>query len=297
MDVHKNVIVATIGITDRDSLITEYHQEKFSTLNSDLERLCRWLDSHDCKDSCMESTGKYWVPIFNTLEEHGTHVCLAHPKYTKAIKGKKTDKKDSKWICDLYKCDLVRASYIPPKAIRALREIARYYRKLVGMNSSESNRYQNCMSVSNLGLGSIFSDVNGKSASKVMNLLMEADNPEGISDEEILKLIHRSCKKKDRILDAVRGSHIEADQKFKIRQICRHKEELAKHIEDCLLEMFKRAEPFFNQFLHITEIVGISLVSAILIISEIGVDMTVWENARQLCCSCRTHSGKQRIRR
>lgn len=284
MDVHKDVIVATIGITDGKNLVTDYYQETFSTLNSDLERLCKWLESYKCSDVCMESTGKYWIPVFNTLEDHGVHVCLAHPKYTKAIKGKKTDKKDSKWICDLYKHDLVRASYIPNKAIRGLREIARYYRKLVGMNASESNRYQNCMTVSNLGLGSIFTDVTGKSASRVMEKLMETDNPENIADEDILKLIHGRCKKKDQVLDAIRGSHIEADQKFKIKEISKHKEELAKHIQACLLEMIARAEPFFNQFYHITEIVGISLVSAILIISEIGVDMSVWENARQLCC-------------
>ena len=89
MDVHKNLIVATIGITDRNTNITEYFQRSFSTLNSDLHRLKDWLKSHHCFDVCMESTGKYWIPIFNILED----VHLTHPKYVKAIKGKKTDKK------------------------------------------------------------------------------------------------------------------------------------------------------------------------------------------------------------
>lgn len=284
MDVHKDIIVATIGITDRKSLITEYHQESFTTLNSDLYRLCDWLDSYKCKEVCMESTGKYWIPIFNVLEDKGIKITLAHPKYTKAIKGKKTDKKDSKWICGLYKHDMVKGSFIPPKAIRALREIARYYRKLVGMDSSESNRYQNCMTVSNLGIGSIFTDVSGKSASRVMKAIVEAEDIDKLSDEDILKLLHSNCKKKDKVLDAIRGAHLESDTRFKISEISKHKEELAAHIQACLSEMFKRAQPFLNQFLHITEITGISLISAILIISEIGVDMSVWENARQLCC-------------
>ena len=73
----------------------------------------------------MESTGKYWIPIFNYLE-NDIDVCLTHPKYVKAIKGKKTDKKDSKWIADLYKFDLVRCSFIPPKDFRQLRELSRY---------------------------------------------------------------------------------------------------------------------------------------------------------------------------
>lgn len=95
MDVHKDLVVATIGITDRQSNITEYFQQSFSTLNSDLYRLKDWLNSYHCCDVCMESTGKYWIPIFNILEGE-INVHLTHPKYVKAIKGKKTDKKDSK---------------------------------------------------------------------------------------------------------------------------------------------------------------------------------------------------------
>lgn len=283
MDVHKDIIVATIGMTDRSTMVTEYIQETFSSLNSDLYRLSDWLTAHQCSEVCMESTGKYWIPVFNILEERGFTVCLAHPKYTKAIKGKKTDKKDSKWICDLYKHDLVRGSFIPPKEFRELRDISRYYHKLIGMNTSESNRYQNCLTVSNLGIGSIFTDINGKSAKRVMKAILDSENPNELSDKDILKLVHKSCKKKDKLLEAIHGCRIESDQRFKMSEIQNHKEELDQHISNCLVEMFKRAMPFCDQFLHITEIPGISVLSSILIISEIGVDMTVWENSKQLC--------------
>ena len=86
MDVHKDIIVATVGITDKQTMTTEYFQNTFSTLNSDLYRLCDWLSSFRCTEVCMESTGKYWIPIHNVLEERGFSICLAHPKYTKAIK-------------------------------------------------------------------------------------------------------------------------------------------------------------------------------------------------------------------
>lgn len=119
MDVHKNLIVATIGTTDRQTLITEYIQQSFSTFYSDLIRLKEWFISHDCYDVCMESTGKYWIPIYNVLETE-LNICLTHPKYVKAIKGKKTDKRDSKWICDLYKCDLVKHSFIPKDTFNKL---------------------------------------------------------------------------------------------------------------------------------------------------------------------------------
>lgn len=139
MDVHKNLIVATIGITDSNTRITEYIQESFSTLNPDLLKLKQWLKSNHCFDVCMESTGKYWIPIFNVLEDE-INVYLTHPKNVKAIKGKKTDKKDSKWICDLFKHDLIKFSFIPPKNIRELREISRYRYKLACFRIERSFR-------------------------------------------------------------------------------------------------------------------------------------------------------------
>ena len=278
MDVHKNIIVATIGITNKKTRITEYIQETFSTLNPDLLNLKQWLINHKCFDACMESTGKYWIPIF--LEDE-INIYLTHPKYVKAIKGKKTDKKDSKWICDLFKHDLIKFSFIPPKEIRALREISRYRYKLVGMRSSERNRYQNCMTVSNIGIGSVFSDPFGKSAQAIMKEVLESDI---IEDEKILKCIHRSCKNKDKILDSIKHCNIETDQRFKMNESMTHMEELQVHINNCEIEMMKRAAPMFDQFMHITQLPGISTLSAILIISEIGVDMKQFESDKQLTC-------------
>ena len=122
LDVHKKVIVATIVTTDNAGIST-YKRRSFSTINSDLKLFHDWLLENNCKHVCMESTGKYWIPVYNYLEAD-IEVCLTHPKYVKAIKGKKTDKRDSKWIADLYKFDLVRCSFIPPKDFRQLREIS-----------------------------------------------------------------------------------------------------------------------------------------------------------------------------
>lgn len=138
VDVHKKIIVATI-VTTNTKGISEYKQKSFSTINSDIQKFHNWLIENDCYHVCMESTGKYWIPIFNYLEQD-MDVCLTHPKYVKAIKGKKTDKKDFRWIADLYKFDLVRSSFIPPKDFQQLRELARYRFKLVCMKSSEKNR-------------------------------------------------------------------------------------------------------------------------------------------------------------
>ncbi|MGX8834762.1 IS110 family RNA-guided transposase [Amedibacillus sp. YH-ame6] len=280
MDVHKNLIVATIGITDLDSRITKYIQEDFSTLNFDLLRLKNWLKSYDCFDVCMESTGKYWIPIFNILEDE-INVFLTHPKYVKAIKGKKTDKKDSKWICDLFKHDLIKFSFIPPKEIRALREICRYRYKLICMRSSERNRYQNCMTVSNVGLASVVSDPFGKTATAIMQEVLSSDV---INDAKILKLIHGSCKNKDKILDSLLGSKIETDQRFKMTESMHHMEELSAHILSCELEMVKRVLPMMDQCTQIAKLKGFGMLSAIVVISEIGIDMHQFESDKQLAC-------------
>ncbi|MGO5579006.1 IS110 family transposase, partial [Catenibacterium mitsuokai] len=184
-------------------------------------------------------------------------------------------------MCDLFKHDLIKFSFIPPKEIRALREISRYRYKLVGMRSSERNRYQNCMTVSNIGIGSVFSDPFGKSAQAIMKEVLESDI---IEDEKILKCIHGSCKNKDKILDSIKHCNIETDQRFKMNESMTHMEELQVHIDNCEIEMMKRAAPMFDQFMHITQLPGISTLSAILIISEIGVDMKQFESDKQLTC-------------
>lgn len=112
IDVHKTFVIAVIAITNNQG-ITEYHRKRFSTFTNGLIQLRDWLEYYSCFDVCTEATGKYWIPVFNILEEQTT-VCLAHPKYVKAIRGKKTDKKDAQWIADLFKHDLVASSFIPP---------------------------------------------------------------------------------------------------------------------------------------------------------------------------------------
>ncbi len=166
LDVHKTLVVATVATTNAEG-ITSYEQRSFGTIYRELLELRDWLVSVGCDSVCMESTGKYWIPVYNALETRISEVCLTHPKYVRAIKGKKTDKKDSKWIADLFKEDLVRASFIPPKPLRECRDISRYRAKLVRVRSSERCRYQDCLTTSNIGLGSVLSDTTGATARAV----------------------------------------------------------------------------------------------------------------------------------
>jgi transposase len=229
----------------------------------------------------MESTGKYWIPVFNILEQGGIRVILTHPKFVRAIKGKKTDKKDSKWIADLFKHDLVPASFIPPPDIRALRELARYRYKLVCMRSSEKNRYQDSMTISNIGLASVLSDPFGKTATDIMKRIL---SPEVFNDKDIEKLIRGTAKKKtDLILESIRNSRIETDQRFKMNEASKHLEYLDQSILRTEIELYTRIQPYMHIVLHLAaQLPGITELSATLILAEIGADMSVFESDKHL---------------
>ncbi|WP_461883139.1 IS110 family transposase [Fusicatenibacter sp.] len=164
IDVHKTFVVACIASTN-DKGVTSYESHRFSTYTSGLKTLLQWLLDRNCKDVCMESTGKYWIPVYNVLEKDCS-IVLAHPKYVKAIRGKKTDKKDAQWIADLFKHDLVAGSFMPPADIRQLRDRMRYRFKLTFFKSSEKNRLQNCLTVSNLCSWAGLTPTNNESAGK-----------------------------------------------------------------------------------------------------------------------------------
>lgn len=284
LDVHKNVIVATIVSTNQSG-ISEYNQKSFSTINADIQKFHDWLIENDCFHVCMESTGKYWIPIFNYLE-NDINVCLTHPKYVKAIKGKKTDKKDSKWIADLYKFDLVRCSFIPPKDFRQLRELARYRFKLVCMKSSEKNRIQNCMTVSNIGIASILSDPFGKTATEIMTYLL-SNTTDTINDKAVRKLIKKSAKaKSDEIIEAIKGYSIETDQAKKLELARGHLDYLEDMITQTEVELYIRIKPYYEFVEYISSLPGITEISATIILAEIGVDMSIFDDAKHLCSWC-----------
>jgi transposase len=278
MDVHKNFLVACIATTDERNHTT--HQiRRFSTFTGDLRKLADWLAQNNCRDVCMESAGKYWIPIFNTLEKT-CNVCLTHPKYVKAIKGKKTDKKDAKWISELFKCDLVRSSFIPPPEIRQLRDLCRYYVKLTYMCSSEKNRAQNCLTVCNFKLDDVFSDVFGKSATRIIDALFENNG----SDFEIAPLLHGKCKATVEDVQAALDGELTLCQTEKLKFIRQHMESL-NNLKAALENLILRlAEPYQAQINLLLTVPGISEhLTAVRILAETGADMSVFETSKKLC--------------
>ncbi len=279
IDVHKTFVVACIASTDSKG-VTTYKSHRFSTFTKGLKELLQWLIVTNCKDVCMESTGKYWIPVFNILE-NSCKVVLAHPKYVKAIRGKKTDKKDAKWIADLFKHDLVAGSFMPPSDIRQLRDLMRYRFKLTCFMSSEKNRLQNCLTVSNIQLGNVVSDTFGKSSQKILDKILE--NPLDTSFD-IEPLIHGSMKAKLPELELAIDGYITQEQAGKLKVIRKHYEDLESRKAELEKLILALATPYQQKLdIILTAPSFKNIFSAICIISEIGVNMEAFPSAKHLC--------------
>ncbi|MCM1055049.1 MAG: IS110 family transposase [Bacteroides sp.] len=296
LDVHKTWIYACIGITDSDNR-TEYKQARFSSFSKGLNELAEWLAKYSCTEVCMESSGKYWIPVFNILEKT-CWVTLAHPKYTKPQKGNKTDRKDAKWICDLFMCDMIKPSFIPPSDIRQLRDLLRFRTKLTNQITSMKNRALNCLTVSNLKLDDVFSDVFGKSSRSIIQQIL--DRPGETFD--VTPFVHKRCKTPIEEIQAAIDGAICHEQATKLKICLDFIDEQQKRIEELDSEIFRLAEPYTAVLDLIRTVPGFSKepLTAIRIISEIGADMSVFPTAKHLvswagCCP-RNDSSAQKVK-
>ena len=281
VDVHKSFLVGTI-ISTTDGIQPHYQKKRFSTFGGDLRKFADWLHANNCFDICMESTGKYWVPVFNVLELRGLRITVANPKWVRAVKGNKDDVKDSKWIGDLFRLGLVPGSFIPTKEIRILREFTRYRSKLVSMKSSEKNRFQNAFTVCNVALDSVVSDMFGKSASAITDYLISGDS---FNPDYCVSLLQRSLKKKaNAVLESIEGYSITPEQKIRMRLVRSHLDYIESSIaklDSAIDDMVTEHEGLISLLCSIP---GVDRRSAVTVISEIGTDMTQFGSSKRLCC-------------
>jgi len=243
----------------------------------------------------MESTGKYWIPVFNVLEK-SCWVVLAHPKYTKPQKGNKTDRKDAKWICDLFMCDMIKPSFIPPPDIRQLRDLMRYRLKLTNMITSEKNRALNCLTVSNLKLDDVFSDVFGKSSRSIISYILEHSG----ETFDVAPFVDQRCKHPIEEIQAAVDGAISREQAAKLKECLQHIDELNAHKENIEKEILCLAQPYSWQLDLIRTVPGFSAdpMTAVALLSEIGINMSVFPTAKNLvswagCCPRNDQSNKR----
>lgn len=278
IDVHKKVIVVTIAKTNEQD-ITDYQTKSFNTFTEDLIKCRDWLVSNDTFDVCMESTGKYWIPVFNILEEKCKCI-ITHPKYVRTIPGKKTDKKDSIWIADMFKHGLVEPSFMPPIDIRQLRDLMRYRNKLINTRSGEKNRFQNSLTMSNVQIANVVTDVFGKTSQSILKLMLS--NPK-LTLEDITPLLRKNLKSlPEEILKSINGNFDES-QSSKMNIVLKHYDSINECINELEEQILKLAIQYSTEINLLLTVPGIKEISATFIIAEIGTNMNIFVDDKHLC--------------
>ena len=243
---------------------------RFGTSVKELERLRAWLMEKKCTEAVMESTGSYWKPVFNILEG-SLKIILANPEQVKALRGKKTDPNDSRWMASLLRHGLVQGSFIPPRDIRELRDLTRRRRTLVGDGAAEKNRVQKILEDANVKLGNVLSDIFGSSGQKMLEALLENQQ----SATAIAELGHWSLAPKiPQIVEALEGHRMTDHHRFMIRQCLGHMRHIEEMIEELDKEIAVRLKPYQQQVQLACTIPGIKLTAAASILAETGMDMS-----------------------
>ena len=296
VDVHKTFIVAVI--CDSTSITPKYSRKRFSTFSNSLIQFRNWLLENDCHNVCMESTGKYYIPVYNALEGYISNVVVANPKWVACIKGEKDDNKDAKWIADLFKLGIVRSSFIPSKDIRVLREFTRYNYKLTCIRSSEKNRFTNALTVGNCKLDMVFSDIFGKSSQSIIDIIL---NNNYFSDNDIINCLRKNCKSStEDILSSVSGISFTNEQKLRIKFVKDHIDYLNNQINNLRDIIDTLIQPYEDYITLLCTIPGVDRNSAINILSEIGTDMSQFKNHYSLSSwaglapGCNESAGKKK---
>jgi transposase len=277
LDVHKSMIKACIAKGPLDKP-PKFEIRTFSTMTSDLLKLKDWLEENKVESVAMESTGVYWKPIFNILED-SFDVVLANAQYLKKVPGKKSDVKDCQWIATLLRNGLIPRSFIPPREIRELRDLNRTRRKHVEIMTSEKNRLQKVLEDANIKLGSVVSKVCGISSMRMIHALLEKEK---LSREEIAEMASGRLKSKiNQLVEALNGKVTE-HHKFLLRF---HLSNIAFQLDQVQMldeEIQRRMAPFQKEASLIQTIPGINKTSAAAIIAEIGVNMAQFPDEAHL---------------
>lgn len=277
VDVHKKEVTACLIWRD-DSGHRRSEVRTYRTMTQELLSLREWLESHGCPVVAMESTGVYWKPLFNLLEG-AFEVFLVNPAHVKNVPGRKTDVKDSAWLAELLEHGLLQASFIPPAAIRDLRDLTRYRRKLVEMRSSEVNRLSKVLEDANIKLGSVASDVLGVSCRQMLEALIAGER-----DVERLSELARGRlrSKREELALALEGifrpHHAEL-----LGMILSHIDWLDAQIAELEAKIKGLCAPYESQIEQLVTVPGVHVRSAQDMIAEIGVEMEHFPSHKHLC--------------
>ena len=294
LDVHKTSVVACLLISQPQGE-TERVIRTFGTMTEDLLALADWLTGANCTHVAMESTGVYWKPIWNLLEDAFT-LLLVNPRHMKAVPGRKTDVTDAEWIADLLRHGLLRGSYVPDRPQRELRELTRYRTSLVRERTAEANRLQKTLEGANIKLASVATDVLGKSGRAILQALVA-----GTEDAAALaQLAQGRLREKLPQLERALAGRVAAHQRFMLAEHLAHIDFLEAAIERVSAEIAARLRPVEEAVERLDTIPGIGRYVAEALLAEIGTDMSRFPTSGHLaswagmCPGHHESAGKRR---
>lgn len=294
IDVHAKMLVACLILANG-----EKETRTFSTMTDDLLRLRDWLVAAGCTHVAIESTGVYWKPVFNILEDALT-VILINPEHAHALRGRKTDVKDAEWLADLLRHGLLRASFIPPPEIRELRELTRYRESLVREQSAVANRIQKVAESGNIKLGQVVSDALGVSGRAILWALTRGES----DPVKLAALANRRFEAKRPQLQRALQGRLTVNQRFVLGELLKRWEELeaADGRVTKEIDQYLKAHPKLARARELLDsIVGIGPRVAEVVTAEIGVEMkAVFESEAHLAswagiCPGNKASGGKRL--
>lgn len=274
IDIHKQVLVATI----RGTGIKE-ETRSFDGFTESIEQMRDWLKKNEVTHVAMESTGVYWKPVFNILEEE-FEILLVNARHIKNVPGQKTDKKDSRWITKLLLSGLLKGSFIPPKGIRELRDLTRYKRKVIEQISSEKNRIHKLLEDANIKLSSVVSNLNGATATKIIDAMIAGEE----DVKELVKLRHGKMQSSVEELAASLKGNLTKHHRFMLQTIkasIESKQNIITKIDEQIDKQLTSCELELDAEL-LTTIPGVGKEGAAYILAEIGNNMDQFPNEQHL---------------
>lgn len=276
LDLHKRTLTACL-ITPGPHGQPHKTLRTFGTMTPDLLALADWLAEAGCTHVAMESTGVYWKPVWNLLEEQFT-LLLVNAQHSKAVPGRKSDVQDCAWIAELLRHGLLRGSFVPARPERELRELTRYRTSLVRERSAEVNRLQKTLEGANIKLASVASEVTGVSGRAMLEQLVA-----GEADAQVLAALAKGqLRTKRGALERALAGRFGAHQRFLVARQLAHIEFLEEQIAQVSAEIAERLRPFEDQIQRLDGIPGVGRWTAEIILAEIGTDMTRFPSAGHL---------------
>jgi len=276
LDVHKDTVVAGVRIADGGPAKTEVRT--FDTTTPGLLALSAWLAEQGCTHVAMEATGVYWKPVWHILSDGEVTLTLANAAHVKNVPGRKTDVADAIWLADLLAHGLIRPSFVPGAATQEMRALLRTRKQLVREQASHVQRLQKTLEDANIKLSSVLTNIMGKSGRAIIEALIDKQ----ADPEALLALVQKGVKASPEKINAALTGRVTDRHRFLLRLHLQQIDALDTALAAIDAEVDRGLDPFRQAVELLRSIPGVSDLTAQVIVSEIGTDMSRFPTAGHL---------------